>query len=649
MDNLFLMNQSFERVGGEQEQPFWPADLEFIYDNGPLGNVLGGEADQLKIHFQPEVLPVPNEEFLVGLRPDINPKDIPAHLAELKAATNFEIAHGKMEFVKDLGLHVLSKSGLVIPYIDQIKNAQEKSGEPEAATFGYAHFGDQKSLLYAMNFNFRGGSVGLIAGEKMLAAAQKAKREKLPLVAVFSTGGMRQDENMLSLMQMPRGVEAVKRFTEETGLPFIAVLLGPVYGGTSASVIPLASVIIGVKGSNFGFAGQNVIGAYQGEMPPKSSQSAEANFLNRYVDLILEGDEIPGYIQELLSISASLPHQAGRETSARAKVTRPKTTVEQTRAIGIDGQGFAPALYEAQDRQMLSSKKVIFPERRPLKVNSKDPDNLYEIYQSIISDPGRPDGEFLIRNVFDEAVPLYSRFLRDNTIHYPPIISAYATIDGQPFFVAANQPSYMIRSDNTVRKLLSTPRPEDYARFIHQMEDANRRGYPAVTLTATLGAAPTIEAERRGQSFEIARSMAKLIEHRKPVISVVTEGLGSGGGMATTAVAPKFFMLDSAQAYVAEPSSAVSILMRTATPEIEYVKALLGVFESSPEALKQLKLPVEIVPSDPDPYVTSQNLRYAITNEYHAQAQLSEKQLRNLRRKAMYKIGRDIIKYTKAH
>ena len=636
--------------------------MQELYDheNLQLGDVIGSDAEILGAVFRPAEREVSDEEFLILQRSPMNSRAINERLALIKQEAQYHPEHGRWEYLKGFGRFAITKGGVHIPYADTLIKAEEKSGKTEAATFGLADFGGEKAVLYAMHWDFIGGSVGIIAGEKLLAAAQMAKRKGLPLVAVYSTGGMRQQENFTALSQMHRGVEAVNRFRQETDYPHIAVLLGQVWGGTSASTVPLADTIIGVAGSNFGFAGPKVIGAYQGSIPPSGSQSVESNYLYRNVDVIVGEDELNPYISEYL-----------RVTKPRQKISKqdqvPAFTQQQLwdlkhlggkkRKIAVGNQGFAPALFSSQEKATLTSEVYEFPDAKAVNSSSTHPDDLFENYLRIISDEGRPDSEFLIKNIFDSAVPLYNHYVRGNKVVYPPIICAFARIGNQPFVVVGDQASYTIRNyqragkpdEISIKKHSATPRPEDYERFEEIMDIANTRGLPVITFTDTLGAAPTIESEKRGQSRRIARSIQAIVRHRQPVISVVIGGLGSGGGIATTALSPTILALENSQLWVAEPKSATSILQGTDEPNEMQVKELLGVFECTPEEIKNIGFPIEIIKANSDPFITARNIREKILETYIHQSKLSESRLAKEKRKGYYKLGQKAIKLSNHH
>ena len=163
------------------------------------------------------------------------------------------------------------------------------------------------------------------------------------------------------------------------------------------------------------------------------------------------------------------------------------------------------------------------------------------------------------------------------------------------------------------------------------LEMGERLHLPALFITATLGAKPTLESERRGQSRAIARSILKGIDYSEPVITLVAGALGSGGGLATTPMADHVMMLQKAMAYVAEPRSAASILYKTPTPTHDQIRMTLATMRSTAQDQLSLGLIDEVIVEDPNPFVTVENIHRAILKSYAELSELSERRLRNRR------------------
>ena len=186
---------------------------------------------------------------------------------------------------------------------------------------------------------------------------------------------------------------------------------------------------------------------------------------------------------------------------------------------------------------------------------------------------------------------------------YPAIVGAFAKIGAQPFVIVGTQPSYQ-RFGDTVIKRPSNPAPEDFAFMERMLEMGERLHLPALFITDTLGAKPTLESERRGQSRAIAQ--LDIEGHRLLRTGDLTRRRRAGqrGGLATTPMADHVIMLEKAMAYVAEPRSAASILYKTPNPTHDQMRITLATMRSTAKDQLDLGLIDEVIPEDPDPFVT---------------------------------------------
>jgi acetyl-CoA carboxylase alpha subunit/acetyl-CoA carboxylase beta subunit len=573
----------------------------------------------------PAGLPVFKTSILPHLR-NRRKVNSPSQLLTLQELVNFKSSHGRWRIAKDLvGLVRRGSAGEDDEsYLDKLRREAVR-GKTESSTYGLATIDGRPVVLYAMNWDFFAGSLGVVSGEKFQAAADLAISKKLPFISVYASSGVRQHENFAGLTQMTRMVEAIRHYKEKVTLPHVAVLLGNVWGGVSASAVPNADLILATSGTNFGFAGPNVIEAFEGISVPTDSQSAEANLLDRNIDVVLaDVDELVWYLGELLKTTA-LPdkhHELSHET---VPMIRNVTAVNQRRVfefgpIGIHGPKFDPA----PDSVQVSAP----PPREGHSADASDA--LVEQYQDLMTDANRIDLEFIVRYGFTEAVAVYNFVQESEYKRYPAIVGAFAKIGAQPFVIVGTQPSYQ-RMGDTVIKRPSNPGPEDFAFMERMLEMGERMGLPALFVTDTLGAKPTLESERRGQSRAIARSILKGIDYSQPVISLVAGALGSGGGLATTPMADHVIMLEKAMAYVAEPRSAASILYKTPNPSREQVKITISTMRSTAKDQLDLGLIDEVVAEDNNPFVTVERLHLAILHSYVELADLSERRLRHRR------------------
>jgi acetyl-CoA carboxylase alpha subunit/acetyl-CoA carboxylase beta subunit len=570
----------------------------------------------------PAGLPVFKAPIMAHLR-NRRKVNSPSQLLSFQEMVHFKASHGRWRIGKDLvGLIRRGHAGEGDEsYPDKLRR-ETKRGKNESSTYGLATVEGQQVVLYAMNWDFFAGSLGVVSGEKFQAAADLAIAKKLPFVSVYASSGVRQHENFAGLTQMTRMVEAIRHYKEKVDLPHIAVLLGNVWGGVSASAVPNADLILATSGTNFGFAGPNVIEAFEGTSVPTDSQSAEANLLDRNIDVVLsEVGDLVWYLGAIIS-TTTLPDKHHQLTSESTPMIRNVSISDQRRVfnfgpVGIHGPRF--------DDERQSGEYLAAPSRGA--PSSDDSDALVEQYQDLMTDANRVDLEFIVRYGFSDAVAVYNYVQEAEYRRYPAIVGAFAKIGSQPFVIVGTQPSYQ-RMGETIIKRPSNPAPEDFAFMERMLEMGERLHLPALFVTDTLGAKPTLESERRGQSRAIARSILKGIDYSEPVISLVAGALGSGGGLATTPMADHVVMLEKAMAYVAEPRSAASILYKTANPSRDEVRTTLATMRSTAKDQLDLGLIDEVIPEDANPFVTVERIHSAILRSYVELAQLSEKRLR---------------------
>jgi acetyl-CoA carboxylase carboxyl transferase subunit beta len=573
----------------------------------------------------PEGLPVFETKVGAHLR-NRRKVNSPSQLLDLQELVKFKASHGRWRIAKDLvGLVRRGHGGESDEsYFDKLRRETGR-GKSESSTYGLAEVAGRPVVLYAMNWDFFAGSLGVVSGEKFQAAADLAISKKLPFVSVYASSGVRQQENFAGLTQMTRMVEAIRHYKEKVALPHVAVLLGNVWGGVSASAVPNADLILATSGTNFGFAGPNVIEAYEGSAVPLDSQSAEANLLDRNIDVVLSDvGELVGYLGEILS-STNLPDRHHQLTAETLPLIRNVSVADQRRVFDFGPVGIrGPRFDDSKD----SVPRLPAPAR--LQRASDQSDALVEQYQDLLTDANRVDLEFILHYGFSDAVAIYNYVQEVGYKKYPAIVGAFAKIGAQPFVIVGTQPSYQLIGD-TVIKRPSNPAPEDFFFMERILEMGERLGLPALFVTDTLGAKPTLESERRGQSRAIARSILKGIDYSHPVISLVAGALGSGGGLATTPMADHVIMLQKAMAYVAEPRSAASILYKTPDPSHDQIRTTLATMRSTAQDQLDLGLIDEIIPEDDNPFVTVEHIHAAILRSYVELAQLSEKRLRSRR------------------
>jgi acetyl-CoA carboxylase carboxyl transferase subunit beta len=171
-------------------------------------------------------------------------------------------------------------------YADKLIRATQTTGMTEAARAGFAKIHDIRVALVVLDFQFLGGSMGMVVGERITMAVEAARAENLPLIIFSASGGARMHEGALSLMQMAKTSAAIARF-QDVRKPYISVLTNPTTGGVTASFAALGDLIFAEPGALIGFAGPRVIQTtIRADLPPGFQRSEfllERGFLERIV------------------------------------------------------------------------------------------------------------------------------------------------------------------------------------------------------------------------------------------------------------------------------------------------------------------------------------------------------------------------------
>ncbi len=172
-------------------------------------------------------------------------------------------------------------------YPARLKESEAKTGLTEAVVCGEAALNGRKFAVGVMDFRFMGASMGSVVGEKIARIAEYATEEKLPLVLVTASGGARMQEGIFSLMQMAKTCGALAKH-KEAGLPYIALLTNPTYGGVTASFATVADVILAEPEAMIGFAGPRVIQETTNSKLPEGFQTAEFLLEKGLIDRVIE-------------------------------------------------------------------------------------------------------------------------------------------------------------------------------------------------------------------------------------------------------------------------------------------------------------------------------------------------------------------------
>lgn len=444
-------------------------------------------------------------------------------------------------------------------YRDRLADAQRRSGLREAALIGTARIDGRPVMLIVLDFEFMGGSMGSVVGEKVADAFEQATRARLPVVSVVASGGARMQEGMLSLMQMAK-TTATRAAHDRAGLPYISVLADPTFGGVAASFASLGDVILAEPGAQIGFVGPRVIELTMGTSLPPDSHRAESLLATGMIDLIVPRPGLRGAIASLLA-------------HLRPAEGQPRRTRWRTPGPAVPGAGVVPW----QEVQLA---------RRA----------------------GRPTAVDYIGRLFTRFVELHGDRLYGED---PAVVCGLAEFDGIPVVLVAHERGRT--EDERAMRRQGRALPEGYRKAFRVMHLAAKFHLPVVTLIDTPGAHPGAEAERRGIAQALAQNLQAMATLPTPIISVVIGEGGSGGALAL-AVADVVLMLEHAVYSVIAPEGAAAILWRDAGRAQDVADAL----KITADDLLRLGIVDGVVPEPPggahlDPDQAAWQLRTALS------------------------------------
>ncbi len=220
--------------------------------------------------------------------------DVKSRLNNLFENENYELIEVPFENNDPLKFKDLKK------YTDRMKAAQKKTDQKDAAILAKGEIGSTKVVVFILDFNFMGGSMGQFVGEAFKIGCQNAVNLNCPFISVASSGGARMQEGIVSLMQLPKTVAAVNMLDQHK-IPYVSVLTHPTTGGVSASFAMLGDIIIAEKGSMIGFAGKRVIEETIKEQLPEDFQTAEYLLEHGMVDMVVHRKELSQTLSKVLS------------------------------------------------------------------------------------------------------------------------------------------------------------------------------------------------------------------------------------------------------------------------------------------------------------------------------------------------------------
>jgi acyl-CoA carboxylase subunit beta len=401
-------------------------------------------------------------------------------------------------------------------YADKIDRARERTGRDASVAVGIAELGGERVVAAVAEFDFLGGSMGQEHGERVAHAMAAALELELPFVAVTASGGARMQEGMVSLVQMSRMAEGVRRL-RAAGIPVLAHFTSPTTGGVHASYGALADVIVADTGATVGFAGPRVVEAFTGSPVGDDSHTAEAALASGLIDEVADADDADAR----LAAWVRLLHPARRRGALPD-------------AAHVDEPVIEPDAWDAVRRA-----------RRP----------------------DRPSARDLLAEAFDEHLELHGDRAGEDD---PAVVSAVARLGDRSVMVVGFDRRG--RADQPERRP-GQPTAAGFRKARRAAELAERWGLPLVTFIDTPGADPSPRSDRSGLAVSIAETFVATLGVQAPTVAVVTGEGGSGGALALGCT-DRLLMQDDSVFVIIAPEGAAAILHRDPTRAEEVARML---------------------------------------------------------------------------
>ncbi|MCD7866841.1 MAG: acetyl-CoA carboxylase, carboxyltransferase subunit beta, partial [Clostridiales bacterium] len=401
-------------------------------------------------------------------------------------------------------------------YEEKLKTTREKTGLSDAVLTGEADIRGTHTAIGIMSPEFMMGSMGTVVGERITRLVERATRERLPLVLFCCSGGARMQEGILSLMQMEKVSQALKRF-DQAGLLYISVLTDPTMGGVTASFAMLGDVILAEPGAMIGFAGARVIRQTIGQKLPEGFQSAEFLQSHGFVDRIVRREHMRKTLHFLL--------EAGKASAKEGKDCPAEEDAWNGKAPQAESQKKEEA-FQPEEGDLFTGEEDSRPENPPeeespsgnVRSSQAGPEEAVSAWERVCAARSldRPASMDYVQEIFDMFVELRGdRYYGDDRA----VLGGFARLDGSYMMVICQQKGRSA-AENTHRNF-GMPSPEGYRKALRLSRLAEKLRLPILMLVDTPGAFCGIEAEERGQGEAIARNLFELSGIRVPILSVV--------------------------------------------------------------------------------------------------------------------------------
>ena len=235
----------------------------------------------------------------------VSPED--AYHVRIGSKEYFEILFDNNKFT-ELDANIESDDPLKFtdskPYLLRIKESQEKSELKDAIRTATGKMNGIEITISCMDFNFIGGSMGSVVGEKVARAIEHSTKNEIPLLIISKSGGARMMEAGLSLLQMAKTSGRLTQLADKN-IPYISLLTDPTTGGVTASFAMLGDFNIAEPGALIGFAGPRVIRETIGKDLPKGFQSSEFLLEKGFIDFIVDRRNLKARLTSLFKLLAN--------------------------------------------------------------------------------------------------------------------------------------------------------------------------------------------------------------------------------------------------------------------------------------------------------------------------------------------------------
>ena len=227
-----------------------------------------------------------------------------------------------------------------VPYGEKLVQTRQKTGEADAIVVGDASIKGIPCALGVMNFEFLGGSMGMVVGEKIAALCERAVERKVPVVLFACSGGARMHEGAVSLMQMAKTCGALQRLHKAGGVS-ISVLTHPTTGGVTASFASVCDFLVAEPGALIGFAGPRVIATTIKKELPKGFQRSEFLLEKGQIDRIVERARMRDEVGRLLAYATGRDPVAAFRAEPQPEEAAATAAVDDGGTDGKKGKGKA--------------------------------------------------------------------------------------------------------------------------------------------------------------------------------------------------------------------------------------------------------------------------------------------------------------------